>query len=101
MGTKERILQLMSESGWSQYRLAKEAGLSQSTIANIFKRNTTPKEVTVEAICKGFGITLAQFYSEKNLVAVSDEQMELFDQWIALSPSKKLLVSELIRNMKD
>jgi hypothetical protein len=34
MDTNERIRLLMAERGWSEYSLGKEAGLSQSTIAN-------------------------------------------------------------------
>ena len=62
MNTNERILQLLKERNWTEYRLAKESGLSQSTISNLFKRNTTPSIPTLEAICNGFGITLSQFF---------------------------------------
>ena len=40
MDTKKRIRELMDERQWSEYRLAISSGLSQSTIANIFNRNT-------------------------------------------------------------
>ena len=42
MDAKARIRELMQERGWSEYRLAIASGLSQSTVANIFNRNTTP-----------------------------------------------------------
>jgi transcriptional regulator with XRE-family HTH domain len=61
MDTLERIRQLLNERNWTEYRLAKESGLSDSTIKNIYKRNTQPTIDTLEAICRGFGITLAQF----------------------------------------
>ena len=100
MDTNERIQQLMNERRWSEYRLAKEAGLSQSTIANLFKRNTVPSVATLEAICKGFGITLAQFFRDGNMIELSDEQKELFDRWVTLTPEQKELLFELIKNMK-
>lgn len=40
MDTHSRLRQLLEERGWTEYRLAKKCGLSQSTLANIFKRNT-------------------------------------------------------------
>ncbi|GHU52473.1 DNA-binding protein [Clostridia bacterium] len=80
MNTNERIRQLMDERNWTEYRLAKESKLSQSTIANLFKRNTVPSVTTLDAICGGFGITLAQFFSEGNIVELSDEQKEVFDK---------------------
>ena len=52
MDAKARIRQLMEERQWSEYRLAIASGLSQSTIANIFNRNTTPSISTLESICK-------------------------------------------------
>lgn len=62
MDAKERIQNLMKERNISEYRLAKLSGLSQSTISNIFVRNTAPTIPTVEAICAGLGITLSQFF---------------------------------------
>ena len=49
----ERLgMQLMAERGWTAYRLAKESGLSESTLANIFKRNTVPSIGTLESVLK-------------------------------------------------
>lgn len=100
METNERIKQLMNERGWTEYRMAKESGLSQSTIANLFRRNTVPSVMTLEAICKGFGITLAQFFSEGSMVELTDEQKELFERWVTLSKEQKALLYDLIKNMK-
>ena len=44
MDTHERLRQLLNERGWTEYRLAKNCGLSESTIANIYRRNTVPSE---------------------------------------------------------
>ena len=100
MDTNERIRQLMDERQWTEYRLAKESGLSQSTIANLFSRNTVPSISTLEAICTGFGLTLAQFFCEGNMVELSDEQKELFERWISLTSVQKHVLLELIKNMK-
>jgi len=100
MDTNERIRQLMDERQWSEYRLAKEAGLSQSTIANLFKRNTVPSVATLESICKGFGITLSQFFCDGNMIELSDEQKELFDKWVTLTEKQKQILFDLIKNMK-
>ena len=90
----------MDERHWTEYRLAKESGLSQSTIANLYKRNTVPSVSTLEAICKGFGITLAQFFCEGNMVELTDEQKGLFDRWVTLTKEQKQLLMELIENMR-
>ena len=100
MNTNERIKSLMKEKGWTEYRLAKEANLSQSTIANLFKRNTIPNIITLEAICKAFGITLAQFFAENDFVELNKQQKELFDKWVYLSVEQKELIYNLIDNLK-
>jgi len=100
MDTNARIRQLMNERQWSEYRLAKQSGLSQSTVANLFKRNTVPSVTTLESICKGLGITLAQFFQEGNMVELSDEQQELFNRWMTLTLEQKSLLFKLIKNMK-
>ena len=100
MDAKARIRELMDERNWSEYRLAIASGLSQSTVANIFNRNTTPSVATLESICAGFGITLAQFFAEGNMVELTDEQKEMFSAWSSLSKEQKDVLNQLIRVMK-
>lgn len=101
MDTLERIRQFMDERGWTEYRMAKEAGLAQSTITNMFSRHTAPSVPTLEAICRGFGITLSQFFTESGkLVELDDEQFAMFQQWSKLTKHQKELIAELIANMK-
>ncbi len=101
MDAKERIEELLRERGWTEYRLAIASDLSQSTIANIFNRNTTPSVTTLEAICKGFGITMAQFFADGNMVELTDEQKRMFDSWSTLLPEQKRVVQDLITVMKN
>ena len=100
MNAKQRIRELMEERQWSEYRLALESGLSQSTISNIFSRNTTPSIPTLESICKGFGITLAQFFAEGDWVELTPEQHEMFDEWSSLTAAQKEALRQLIAVMK-
>ena len=101
MDVIERIDFLMKERKWSTYKLSQESGLSSSTIANIHRRNTVPSITTLEAICKAFNITLAQFFSEpETSSAHSDLENEFFSRWSVLSPSQKELMCMLIKEMK-
>ena len=88
MNTHERLRQLLDERGWTEYRLAKNCGLSESMIANIYRRNTVPSITTLETICKGFGITLSQFFAEGEMVELTPELKELFDNWVNLTPEQ-------------
>lgn len=88
----------MKVRGWSEYRLAKESGVPQSTI--IFNRNYQPSIASLELICKSFGITLAQFFADGNFVELTDEQYQFFQRWAALKPEQKALIDELIDQFK-
>lgn len=59
MDATERIKELLKQRGWSAYKLSKQSGLAESTVNNILKRNTVPSVTTLEAICGGFGMTIA------------------------------------------
>lgn len=96
MDVKARIQQLMDERGWTFYRLAKEASIPWSTLRNIFKRNNDPSIYTLECICKGFGMTLPQFFDVDNQMGLTDEQRQLIQQWSRLNDRSKRLVSELV-----
>lgn len=97
MDTNERLRKLLDESGWSEYRLAKNCGLSQSTLANIFRRNTVPSISTLESICNGFGITLAQFFSDGETVELTPELKEVFQHWISLTAEEKDAILMMMR----
>lgn len=99
MDTHSKLRQLMSERGWTAYRLAKESGLSESTLANIFKRNTVPSISTIEAVCAAFGISLAQFFAEQDMVELTPELKELFDHWVSLTPEQKQAALQMLRAM--
>ena len=84
MDATEKIKEMMKQRGWSAYKLAKKSGLSETTIANLIRRNTVPSIPTVEAICNGFGISLSQFFSDGETIEVSSEYKPLIDCWSAL-----------------
>lgn len=96
MDVHKRLRQLLNERGWTEYRLSKKCGLSESTLANIFRRNTMPSITTLEAICNGFGITLSQFFAEDDMVELTPELKNLFDKWISLTPEQKNAVYSMV-----
>lgn len=100
MNTNERLQRMLKERGWTMYRLSLQSGLSQATLANIFRRNTVPSIVTLEAICKGFGITLAQFFAEGEMVEMTPDLKELFDCWVCLTPEQKAAALQMLLAMR-
>ena len=91
MDTHQRLRQLLAERGWTKYQLSKKSGLSESTLAYIFRRNNTPSIVTLESICRAFGITLSQFFAEGEMVELTPEL-----KWVNLTPEQKAAVYNMI-----
>jgi transcriptional regulator with XRE-family HTH domain len=103
LDTLDRITQLLDERGWTKYKLAKECGMSLSSVSNMFRRHTSPTVATIESICNALGISLSQFFdvgNETNTVHLTDEQMIMFNRWSSLTATQKELLFSLIDNMK-
>lgn len=96
-----RLIELQKQRGWSDYKIAKEANLSPNTVSNIYRRNNVPSLVTLQAICKAFGITMAQFFAEDHLVELTPEQQLLFDKWAALTPEQKTVIWQIIKTYES
>ena len=101
MDIHAKLRQLLNDRSWTEYRLSKECGLSESTIANIFKRNTLPSIPTLESICRGFGITVSQFFAEGDMVEMTPELKELFGAWSSLTAEQKKTIIQVIRTMNS
>lgn len=99
MDVIQRIRDLMEERGWTEYRLVKETGLPQSTVANIFHRNTTPGISNLEIICGALGVSLCQFFADGPSVPLTAEQEELLRRWAALTEAQRTSLLELMRTM--
>ena len=59
----KRIKELRESRQWSEYELAKRAGLCQSTLSSLYRNNNLPTLTTLETICSAFDMPLEQFLS--------------------------------------
>ena len=75
--------------------------IKSNTIATILKRNSLPSVGTLEAICKGFGITLSEFFAEGDLIEVTSDTKQLIEYWGGLSPEQKKSILDLMKNMNQ
>lgn len=101
MNVLHRLIELQNQRGWSDYRIAKEAGLSPNTVSNIYRRNNTPSLTTLEALCKAFGITMSQFFAEDEMVELSPELRSLFEKWTALSDEQKNAIWQVMNTYEN
>lgn len=100
MDVTKKLMLILEDRGWSEYRLAKESNLPYSTVLNIFQRNNQPSISTLEAMCNGLGITLAQFFTEdESLVMLTEEQKEILEKYEVLSKAQKEMIVDLLNVM--
>ncbi len=98
MDVCKRIDELRKQRGWSINNLAMEALLTQSTVNNLFVRNSEPKLSTLRAICNAFGITLSEFFEEEARDTVSDRQ--LLNEIQKLSSEQRHAVYTILKSLK-
>lgn len=97
-----KIQQERQKRGWTEYNLAKNSDLSQSTISSWYRKNLEPSLASIEKICQGFGITLSQFFSiEEYTNDLSLQQKELLGSWERLSPEQRFALLSLLRSFID
>ena len=100
MDILERIKALRDERGWSNYRLAREADISENSLNNLFRRNNLPTIPTLESICKGLGITLSQFFATGNEpVELNEAQREMLTTWDSLTAEQKETLLEFLKKI--
>ena len=82
----EKISKLREQRGWSDYMLAERAEMTQSTISSWYSKNMIPTIPSLERICKAFGISLAQFFTDEwEPVTLDSRQKTLLERFSILS----------------
>ena len=83
MNVLKKINKIRLDYGWSIYRLSVESGVPQSTLTNMFNRETLPSITTLECLCNAFGISMSDFFkddSETNSINMDKEFLDLFNK---------------------
>ncbi len=94
----DKIDKLRVNRGWTIYKLAQESGLSQQTIHQWFDNHSTPTIAAIQAVCEAFGITVAEFFSENELIEATDELKKLYNDWCCLTKDEQTSVKLIIEN---
>lgn len=97
-----KLIELRDKRKWSNYRIAKESDSPFSTIANIYNRKTAPQFDTLCSICKGFGITLSDFFNEENkYVSLTQQEKDFLMLFNQLEKEQQDIVINLMKNMNE
>ena len=93
----ERITYYRTQKGWSEYQLAENSGLTQSTISSWYRKNILPSIPSLEKICNAFEITLSQFFSiSEDSVSLTEIQKNLLQEINRLNDEQKLALLKFI-----
>ena len=94
----DKITQERLARGWSEYTLAKNSDIAQSTISTWYRKDLQPSIASIEKICKGLDITLAQFFSYENQNNdLTPGQQEILELWKNLNDSQKKALINMIK----
>ncbi len=91
MDVLARITKLRLDRGWTEYELAKRSGLPQSTISTWYSKNMLPTVTSLESICKGFGISMSQFFLDESSgdpTVLNRQQIRLIAYAARLNPEQ-------------
>ena len=97
----DRIEQLCEKKHISRYRLAQKSGIAQSSISTLLNWKSVPTIQTLEKICEGLDMTLAQFFAgDDKLPDLTEEQKSLLEEWNAMDEQQRQLVKAYMQGIK-
>jgi transcriptional regulator with XRE-family HTH domain len=98
--TIKRIAELREARGWTNNRMALEAGIGSSTVLNWYKSNAVPNEDAIRALCEAFGITMSEFYNtEPTPISLSEVQKEFLTEFDCLNKDEKRGLLEFLKSL--
>lgn len=94
------IKTLRKAAGWSQHRLAKEAGVTQATICYAERDDRRTGIDVLQAIARALGVTLCELVGDAPPEARAYKEFYLrFKKIDELSEEKQGVILELLRTM--
>ena len=87
----QHIKELCAERQWSYYKLAKESGIAYSTISTMLSKTAAPSIPTLFRICRGFDISISQFFAVGEEIELTEGQKECLSYWNSLDTRSREL----------
>lgn len=100
MDILRKINKMRLDRGWSVYRLSVESDIPQSTLTNMFNRETLPSITTLSSICNAFGISLSEFFADNEAPSkYNSQETELLDMFNSVSKETRESILCLLREI--
>mgnify|MGYP006063454499 FL=1 len=96
----ERIRELCTERKWSYYHLSKASGITYSTLNTMLNKQNQPSLLTLQKLCAGFGISIAEFFApDVSHSCLTEEQSACLSLFTALSAEDKKLAIAYMKGL--
>ena len=93
----DRIMVLCQARSWTLYRLAKESGITYSTLCTLLHKSNTPSIPTLMKIGNGLGITISEFFDEQyDGIYLTESQREHLHVWDTLTEENQQAAQKYI-----
>lgn len=98
----KRIKELRTAKGWNQQKLADEADLTQSAIAQFEKGERLPSTTALQNMAKAFGISMESLLTQESNTDPNKilQLGELMTEAKGLSTDQILTLNRLVKDMK-
>lgn len=97
----DRIKELCKDRKWSYYKLAQESNIQYNTLYNMLSRTTMPTIPTLQKICDGFGITVAQFFVGEEAYYLTEEEKGILRSFRRLDEYKRKLAAAYLNGLSE
>lgn len=102
MDIRCKIDNLRKKRGWSRSKLAKEAGLAETTVYNWYNENNfTPSRRAIEDVCAALEVSVAEVYSDIDTDKLDPKQLQLLELFERVPESKKDVVIEIVKSLVE
>lgn len=100
--TLMKIKNLLEERNWSLYKLAKESQIPYSSLNSLFLKDNQPTISTLQKICDGFHITMAEFFMEdtpfhEDTYDITTEELEIIHNIRTLNKRDSRLLIDFMK----
>ena len=98
----DKIQKERQKRNWTEYALARNSQITQSTISSWYREDRQPSVASLEKICRGLGITLSEFFfDESSLDMMTAEKKDMLRCWDRLSPEQRKKLLDFLHSFLD
>ena len=86
---------------WTEYELARNSEITQSTISTWYRKDLQPSVASIEKICAGLGISMSEFFNTPSSESsyLTKEEKETLSLFRSLSPKQRKAAINLLKSM--